>query len=135
MVATLNDFADVQNLLNAFVASAGVTPQEAPHHTFWNTDYQSFMQLKIFGKYQVVVPKDVAASDIIAALNGTLAGIPRMPRPSPPYDNASPSQDDVVAALSAWIEAGCPNGAATTDSASRKSGPREDPGASKTTLR
>lgn len=135
MVATLNNFADVQNLLNTFVASAGVTPQQAPHHVFWNTDYESFMQLKIFGKYQVVVPNDVAGSDIIAALNGTLSGIPRMPRPSPPYDNASPSQEDVVAALSGWIEAGCPNGAAATDAVRRKPGLRENPGAAKTTLR
>jgi hypothetical protein len=110
MAITLNNFTDVQNLLNNFVASAGVTPQLAPHHVFWNTDYDSFMKLKIFGQYQVVVPHNVGASDIIAALNGTLSGIPRMPRPNPPYDAANPSQSDVVAALTAWINAGCPNG-------------------------
>jgi hypothetical protein len=107
----LNNFADVQNLLNNFVASAGVTPAQAPHGVFWDTDYESFMSLSIFGEYPVVDKGDAAASNIILALQGTLSGIPQMPQPSPPYNEANPSQDEVIAELSAWINAGCPNGA------------------------
>jgi hypothetical protein len=115
----LNNFADVQNLLNNFVASAGVTPAQAPHGVFWDTDYESFMNLSIFDQYPVVTKGDAATSNIILALMGTLPDIPQMPQPSPPYESASPSQSDVIAELSAWINAGCPNGGA----AANESGP------------
>ncbi|MET1112130.1 MAG: hypothetical protein ABWX67_11450 [Allosphingosinicella sp.] len=106
----LNNFADVQNLLNDFVASAGVSPTQAPHGVFWDTDYESFMNLSIFNEYPVVDKGNAAASNIILALQGNLSGIPQMPQPDPPYNSANPSQDEVIAALSAWINAGCPNG-------------------------
>lgn len=106
----LNNFADVQALLNNFVASAGVTPDQAPHGVFWDTDYESFMNLSIFGQYPVVEKGNSANSNIILALKGTLPDIPQMPQPSPPYNEANPSQDQVIEALSGWIDAGCPNG-------------------------
>ena len=31
-----------------------------------------------------------------------------MPRPNPPYNSATPSPDDVIAGLSHWINAECP---------------------------
>ena len=109
----LNNFADVQNLLNNFVASAGVTPTQAPHGVFWDTDYESFMNLSIFGEYPVVDKGNSAGSNIILALKGELSGIPQMPQPDPPYNNANPSQSEVISELSAWIDAGCPNGSAS----------------------
>ena len=48
-----------------------------------------------------------------------------MPQPSPPYNNANPSQDEVIAALSGWIDAGCPNGAAAQASGGTDGPPTE----------
>jgi hypothetical protein len=48
-----------------------------------------------------------------------------MPQPSPPYNSANPSQDEVIQALSAWIDAGCPNGAAAQASGGDDGPPTE----------
>jgi hypothetical protein len=118
-VPTLNSYADVQTLLNDFVASAGVTPGLAPHGIFWETlSYDEFTTGNVPGIHppvQILVKGDAASSNIILALSGEgpLFGpggrIGQMPRPDPPYDSASPSQADVITALSNWINANCPD--------------------------
>jgi hypothetical protein len=124
-MATLNNYADVQNLLNAFVAATvpPVTPGLAPHGIFWNTlSYEEFTTGNVPGVHYhgkalpILVIGNAAASNIIQALSGTAGspfgpggGIGQMPRPTPPYNSGNPSQTEVIAALSEWINNGCPN--------------------------
>lgn len=124
MATTLKNYADVQTLLNSFVASAGVTPSLAPHHVFWQAlSYEQFITGNVpgvSGNYKILVVGNSAQSNIIMALSGTpnspfdpnKGTIGQMPYPNAPYNSANPSQNDVITALAAWIDAGCPNGSA-----------------------
>ena len=121
-VPTLNSYADVQNLLNTFVTSAGVTPAGAPHGVFWTTlSYEEFTTGNVpgvghayGGPYKILEIGDSKNSNLIQILcdpNSTIAkNLGQMPQPSPPYNNATPSQDEVCSALSDWIDRKCPNG-------------------------
>ncbi len=122
MAATINNYADLQNLLNALVNANNLTPGFAPHHAFWNDlTYKQFITGSVpnvsGGKYKILVVGNAAQSNIIQALSGT-AGSPfdpnsgsigQMPQPSPPYNSVSPFQTDVITALTNWINSGCPN--------------------------
>ena len=119
MAVSINSYAELQTVLNDFVNSAGVTPGLAPHGVFWESlTYQEFVGGNVpnVGNYKIVDPGNAAQSNIIQALSGTpnspfdpnSGSIGQMPQPSPPYDGASPSQSDVIAALSTWINNGCP---------------------------
>jgi hypothetical protein len=121
MDITLNNYSDVQKLLNKFVASAGVTPGLAPHHVFWeDLTYEQFTTGNVpnVSGFKILEVGNAAASNIIMALSGTpgspfdpnSGSIGQMPQPSAPYNAASPSQQDVITALSEWINNGCPNG-------------------------
>jgi hypothetical protein len=108
---TINNYEDLQNLLNTFVSVNNLTPGGAPHGVFWETlDYEQFITGDVPNLgVKILVIGDSANSSIIQALQGTLAGFPYMPAPSPPYNAKSPTQDDVISQISAWIDANCPN--------------------------
>lgn len=119
MAVTINSYADLQNVLNAFVSAAGVTPGLAPHGVFWeNLTYQQFTTGQVPGVpgFQIVTPGTASTSAIVMALSGTpntpfdpnTGSIGQMPQPNAPYNAGTPSQSDVIAALSAWIENKCP---------------------------
>jgi hypothetical protein len=138
---TLNSFKDVQNLLDQFVASSGVTPGPAPHGVFWRTDadgnpmtYKEFTTGYVPGfdpgsfppnGLLILVVGNSAASNIVMALQGTgpfASGGSigeQMPQPSPPYNSnkQAPQQKDVIAALIQWIDAKCPDGTVGTTTA------------------
>ncbi len=114
-MATFNNYADVQAGLTAFVNTAGVNITGAPHGEFWATlDYTEFTTgnipgVTIGGPWPILVCGDSANSNIIQILKGVGAAAEKfrqMPRPRPPYD---PEQSDLITALAAWIDAGCPN--------------------------
>lgn len=115
-MATYNNYTDVQNGLNQFVSTAGVNISGAPHGAFWQSmTYTDFTTGNIpgvtsGGPWKVLVISDSASSNIIQILEGmgaAASNFGRMPRPRPPYD---PEQSDLITALAAWIDAGCPNG-------------------------
>ena len=114
--ATLNNYSDVQTLLNNFVAAYNVPVPQAPHGIFWQTlSYEEFVTGNVPNIGIPILTKgDSSTSYIIEILKGaiTVEGttIPQMPRPNPPYDSGSPTQDQVVQQLAAWIDADCPNG-------------------------
>ena len=127
------NFAGVQKLLDDFVAAAGVAVGSAPHGAFWNTNnqtgqpmtYEAFTTGPLplpegyeapFGNPLILVIGDADASPIIDMLQGSGSywdeygsQAEQMPRPSPPYNNQTPSQSDVITQLTDWINAGCPN--------------------------
>lgn len=119
MTVSIRSYADVQTQLAAFVASAGVTPALAPHGVFYDSlTYAQFTTGDVPGVagFKILEPGNSANSNIIMALAGTAnspfdpnsGSIGQMPQPSPPYDSATPSQCDIITALAAWIDAGCP---------------------------
>jgi hypothetical protein len=112
-MASFRNYADVTAGLDAFVNQAGVNITDAPHGAFWQgMDYTQFTTGEIPnvpGSWQILVSSDSANSNIIQILKGIGAAAQRfgqMPRPRPPYD---PEQSELVTALAAWIDAGCPN--------------------------
>lgn len=120
MTVTINNYTDLQTVLNDFVSSAGVTPAQAPHGTFWNSlSYSDFINGEVphVPGFKILTVGDASTSNIVMALAGTpgspfdpnTGNIGQMPQPNPPYDDATPSQAEVIAALSAWINNGCPN--------------------------
>jgi hypothetical protein len=111
----LNNYADVQAALNAFVKQAGVTPGQAPHGAFWNSlTYTQFTTgnvpgVQTGGPWQILVIGDSKSSNIIQILSGVgsaFNAFGQMPQPSPPYE---PEQSTLITDLAAWIDAGCPN--------------------------
>jgi hypothetical protein len=117
---TINNYADLQDLLNKFVAAAQVTPGLAPHGVFWNNlTYDEFINGEVPGVpgYKILEVGNAAGSNIIMALSGTPGSpfdpnsglIGQMPQPNPPYNSNTPSQSDVIAALTDWINNGCKN--------------------------
>jgi hypothetical protein len=120
-MATFNNYADVQAGLDAFVSQAGVNPLGAPHGAFWQTlSYTEFTTGDVpgvtrGGPWPILVCGDSANSNIIQILEGTgkaAQNFGRMPRPRPPYE---PEQSELITALAAWIDAGCPNPTASED--------------------
>jgi hypothetical protein len=111
MQNSINNYKDLQDLLNSFVNANSLTPGGAPHGVFWETlDYTGFTTGDVPNLgVKILVIGDSANSAIIQALKGTLAGFPPMPAPSPPYNANNPSQNDVISQISAWIDAKCPN--------------------------
>jgi len=108
---TINSFKALQTLLNDFVTSAGVTPGLAPHKVFWETmNYNEFVTGDALPGIPILVKGDAASSNLVKILSGPLTafGIPEMPRSNPPYNAATPSQVNVVAGLTHWINANCP---------------------------
>lgn len=120
MAITMSSFADVQNYLGQFVTAAGVTPAQAPHGVFYQSlTYKQFTTGDVPGVagYKILVVGSSAKSNIIMALSGTpnspfdpnSGAIGQMPQPNPPYNSSAPTQADIITALAAWIDAGCPN--------------------------
>jgi hypothetical protein len=120
-IPTIKNYAEVQELLNAFVKAAGVTPGLAPHKVFWNhLTYEEFITGNVPGvtnpNFKILEVGNSAKSNIIMALSGT-AGSPfdpngtigQMPQYNPPYNSGNPTQNEVIAALKAWIDGGCKN--------------------------
>jgi hypothetical protein len=134
----LKSFADVQNLLDAFLATAQFPIGGAPHGQFWRTNiltgqpmtWQDFTtgQLPLTppndANYQypaILVVGKPDQSPIINMLSasgpywdtvGNIAG--QMPAggnaPYDPNPPFDPPQATVINLLSAWIKDGCPNG-------------------------
>ena len=107
----INNYKDLQNLLNSFVSVNNLSPGLAPHGVFWNSlTYDQFVTGNVPNiGVPILVKGNAAESNLIQVLKGTSSDFPQMPQPSPPYDAKSPSQDDVISEISAWIDAGCPN--------------------------
>jgi hypothetical protein len=117
---SINSYADVQSVLSALVSANGLPIASAPHGVFWQTlTYKQFVTGTIpgvSGNYKIVIPGNAAGSNIIMALSGTPGSpfdpntgiIGQMPQPNPPYNSSFPKQADVIAALSVWINNGCP---------------------------
>jgi hypothetical protein len=109
MSQTINNYADLQNLLNSFVSANALTPALAPHGVFWETmSYDQFVTGSVLGQ-QILVKGDSKNSFIIQILTAPTGGFDQMPQPSPPYNNKSPKQADVITSIANWIDAGCPN--------------------------
>ncbi|MBD1386530.1 hypothetical protein IDJ75_14685 [Mucilaginibacter rigui] len=119
MATTINNYADLQNLLNTFVAANSLSPGLAPHAVFWNNlTYDEFITQDVPGVsgFRILVPGSPETSNIILALSGAPntpfspdGEIGQMPQPNAPYNAETPQQTDVIAALTDWIARGCPN--------------------------
>jgi hypothetical protein len=114
-MAALKNYADVQNALNTFVQTAGVTPGGAPHKAFWNTmSYNDFTTgdvpgVRTNGPWKILIVGDPDNSNIIQILKGVGSAADnfgQMPQPGAPYE---PEQTQLIQQLSDWIKAGCPN--------------------------
>jgi hypothetical protein len=112
----LKNYSDVQGALYNFAQQAGVTPGQAPHGAFWLTmTYEQFTTANvpnITPPFKILVVGDSKNSTIIQILSGVgdaYKQFGQMPRPAPPYN---PEQATLITELAAWIDAGCPNGAA-----------------------
>jgi hypothetical protein len=120
---TINSYAEVQSVLSALVSANGLFIEQAPHKVFWEAlTYEQFITGNVPGlnePFKIVEPGNAKGSNIIMALSGTPGSpfdpvtgqIGQMPQPSPPYNANVPKQSDVIAALSVWIDNGCPEGA------------------------
>jgi hypothetical protein len=123
MATVVNNFSDLQKLLNMFVSANQLTPGLAPHGTFWTTlSYEEFVSPTqavpgVPSITPILVKGDSKKSNIIMALSGTpgspfdpnSGSIGQMPQPNPPYNANTPTQTDVINAIAAWIDNGCPN--------------------------
>ena len=115
MATTLNNYADVQALLNSFQKAYGFPVGNAPHGVFWLKSYEDFITGDAIPGYKILEVGNAAGSNIIMALEGTGPFAPsgdigvQMPQPDPPYDEDTPTQTDVIDALTDWINRGCPN--------------------------
>jgi len=105
------------------VKKAGVSPSSAPHGVFWKRlNYEQFttgtvpgVGSEYGGPYKILEVGDSKSSTIIQILQGigTAAGnCGQMPLPNPPYN---PEQQVLIDALAQWIDAGCPNHQALTE--------------------
>jgi len=125
MSLTFHSYADVQNALGQLVANNQLPIGQAPHGAFFqNLSYQEFTTGNVpgvtggpdDGGYTILTVGNSAQSNIILALEGASGtvfdpnsgSIGQMPQPSPPYNSSQPTQSDIIAALKAWIDKGCP---------------------------
>jgi hypothetical protein len=115
----LTSFAQVQTFLNDFIEANNIQIQGAPHGNFWNnintkdgftTAYDSFVngnipnvQDGLGNPVKILVNGNSAASNIIMALKGTLAGFARMPFGGPYMS------DDEIGQLADWMDKKCPS--------------------------
>ncbi|QIF06049.1 hypothetical protein G5S37_12135 [Roseimicrobium sp. ORNL1] len=119
-MAPLNSYADVQALLDTFVANNNVPINLAPHRAFWKTmTYQEFITGNIprvedpdtGNPLKVLVVNDSKNSNLIMSLSGTpgtifdpnTGSIGQMPPSGPFMDPAD------IARIADWIDRGCPN--------------------------
>jgi hypothetical protein len=114
----LTSFAQVQAFFNDFIKANKIQIQRAPHEDFWNnidtnngftTAYDSFVngnvpnvQDGLGNPVKILVIGESAASNIIMALKGTLAGFARMPFGGPYMS------DDQIGQFAGWIDKKCP---------------------------
>lgn len=114
----LTSFAQVQAFFNDFIKTNKIQIEGAPHADFWNnintddgftTAYDSFIngnvpnvQDGLGNPVKILVVGNSAASNVIMALKGTLAGFARMPRGGPYMSN------DEIGQLAGWIDNKCP---------------------------
>jgi len=111
MQNTINNYKELQALLNSFVGVNNLTPGLAPHGAFWNTlTYEQFITGDVPNLgVPILVVGNSAESNLIQVLKGTSSQFPPMPQPNPPYNAKTPTQDVVISQISAWIDADCPN--------------------------
>jgi len=111
MQNSIKNYKELQILLNSFVGVNSLSPGIAPHGVFWNTlTYDQFVTGNVPNiGVPILVKGNSAESNLVQVLDGTSTQFPQMPQPSPPYNANSPSQDDVINQVSAWIDANCPN--------------------------
>jgi hypothetical protein len=124
MATTINNYAELQALLNSLVGVNGLPIGQAPHMAFWNSlTYTEFITGNVPGNgipggpYKILEVGNAKASNIIMALSGTPGSpfdpntgtIGQMPQPNPPYNADTPMQSDVIQALTDWINNSCPN--------------------------
>ncbi len=108
-MSQVSNYADLQKLLNDFVSANALTPALAPHGVFWETmSYDQFISGSVLGQ-KILEVGDSKNSFIIQILTAPTNGFDQMPQPSPPYNNNSPKQSEVICEIAAWIDAGCPN--------------------------
>jgi hypothetical protein len=115
----LTSFAAVQKFFNDFIDAHNIQIAGAPHHAFWNTSYDTFVNGDVpnvsdpnnNNPIPVLTKGDGAHSNIIYALSGTPgtlwdpnnpAGFGQMPYGGPYFSK------DQIQELSDWITAGCP---------------------------
>jgi len=102
-------FEHVKQILEDAIAGNDI----GAHGTFWRTlNLEQFKQKKVYGR-RLVVPGDVASSNLVLALRGTApfgsdlgtpgATYPRMPVGFPPV------AEEQIVFIEDWILAGCPD--------------------------
>lgn len=105
-------FAQVQSALQTFVTENNYPIAQAPHGNMWergtteNEHYHNFVTGNAVGNYKILEPGNGEGSNIIKALRGGKppfdgSTFPRMPAGGPPW-----LDDDIIDAISAWIDAG-----------------------------
>jgi hypothetical protein len=109
-MTTLKNYKDVQNALNDFCKAVGVDPAGAPHGAFWNTlSYEQFTTGNVpgFKNVKVLAVGSSGTSNIIQILEGIgpLADDFGAMPPGVPLAQ----KKEIIAALSQWIDAKCPN--------------------------
>lgn len=110
MSTPLNNYTDVRKALNAFCTAVGVDPTNAPHGDFWNSmTYKQFINDDIpsFKGVKVLVVGDSKNSNIIQILQGIGAQAAKY-GPMPPGVPIG-DKKDIIAQLSQWIDAKCPD--------------------------
>jgi hypothetical protein len=121
-LAQLNSYSDVQALFNDFVRANGIDLSGSPHQDFWNTlTYDQFVNGDVPGVpgVRILVKGSAANSNLVAILKGPIS-VPSGTIPQMPEDGPYMS-DDMIAALSSWIDRNCPRFAATGRLGSRLS--------------
>jgi len=109
-MSTLKNYADVQLALDNFCSHVGVDPNSAPHGAFWHTlSYSQFIggEVPNFQGVKVLIVGDSKKSNIIQILQGIgelAEDFGAMP-PGVPLNQKT----EIIAQLSAWIDARCPN--------------------------
>jgi hypothetical protein len=105
-------FAEVQNALQQFVTANKYPIGQAPHGNMWekggstlDEQYQYFVTQDAIPGYKILVKGSGKTSNIILALSGQSpfdgGTFPQMPAGGPPY-----LSQDIIDAISAWIDAG-----------------------------
>lgn len=126
MAVTIDSYADVQNVLAALVSANQLPIGQAPHQAFFQTlSYDEFVNGNVpnVAGFKILEIGNSQQSNIIQALSGTpnspfdpnSGSIGQMPQPNPPYNANTPAQSDVITALAAWIDKGCPQFAAAAE--------------------
>lgn len=131
MATTINSYAELGMYIDGVLTANGETPVGPPHRNFWDTlSYNDFIGGNVPGvadpntgqPMKILVVGDSASSNLIQALAGTPGSvfdpnggaIGQMPASGPPFFTA-----DQIVPITAWIDAGCPNGTGSAETQRR----------------